>query len=175
MAMQHFLAVYPMPENPSIYTGFFQKRWEDRAWSNKPNKCISGVSYTKYIEMENFPVGEDGLTMFDFLHGKCGYFSDYLHIKNPKWQVIDMMRGTFWNPMIHSYCVRTIGGKTYFADARGITDDPEEFFSDFTCGKTMYISERKAPDECLAYKWECGQIFDFIKKSMKETDIDRIL
>lgn len=159
MAMTHFLKVYPKPENPHVYTGLFTKPISKRRWSDKPNKITNGVSYTQYADAMRISCGY-GWSLFDFIHGKCGYFADYFHENNPDWKVINMMRGSSWGTMIHSYCIKEINGTTYFADARGITDDPETFFNDFTCSKEMYVVDNTQERDTKYDKW-CAKAYEY--------------
>lgn len=149
MALKHFLKVYPKPAAPSYTTGLFLKPISVREWSNKPNKCKHGVSYTQYADAMDIKCG-DYISLFDYIHGLCYDFAEYFRHINPDWQMICMYRGNYWNTLIHCYCTKKIGERIYFADARGITDDPETFFSDFTCSESMYVeeeSESQGPKE----------------------------
>ncbi len=160
MAMKHFLAVYPKPEDPTTYTGLFTTRTISRAWNDKPNKSINGVSYTLYGDAYRISCGPDA-SLFDFIHGRCAEFAYYFHEQNPDWKIVDMRRGNFWDSLIHSYCIKEIGGITYFADARGITDDPEEFFADFACSKDMHV-EDYIPEEDEAVEEEVKKAYELI-------------
>ncbi len=78
-----------------------------------------------YLESE---LKTNGLTPYDFLHGLCNYFAQYLHdIYGYK------MAGLYEEPdqMIHAYCTKEIDGVTYYIDVRGITDDWNEFIKEF--------------------------------------------
>jgi len=151
MALKHFLNKYPRPQNPCVYTGLFAKPLSEREWSDRPNKYKEGVSYTQFADAYDIDLGL-GLSLFNMIHGNCSYFADYFWYRNPDWKEMIMMRGTFWDTIIHVYCVKETDGKTLFADARGITDDPVTFFSDFTCSESMYVRE-VYPKERVSETW----------------------
>ena len=137
---------YDKPKNPTIYTGLFQKRSTERTWSDRPNKTKGGVSYTLYAETMDIPCGDTPL--FRFFHGLCWTYAKFFQMKNPSWKIVSMIRDTFWQTNVHTYCIKRTNGKLLFADARGITDDPEEFFKDFRFSKNVHIEEEtEIPDK----------------------------
>ena len=112
------------------------------------------------------------LTMFDYLHRYCVYFANYFQSLNPEWTRVIMRRGTFYDTLIHSFCIKKVEGKTLFADARGITDDPETFFSDFACSASMHVNEYaealpitgeyENPDEDKKIIEGCKEVYNYI-------------
>ncbi len=139
MAEKDVLRMFPMPKKPSVYTGFFQRRYEERD-VQKENKCKCGVSYTRYGEMKNILCGN--ISLFSMLHGYCAYYADYFSYQQDGWEVKEIRRGEYGR-INHAFCTKQIGGKTLFADIRGITDNPLEFFADFSIGRDNYcVSER---------------------------------
>ena len=149
--IERLLSIYPKPESPHIYTGLFAKPLSEREWSDRPNKYYDGVSYTRFADAYDVDLGM-GLSLFTMFHGYCSYFADYFWYRNPDWTEVSMMRDSMLNPYIHTYCIKEVNGRTLFADARGITDDPETFFDDFTWGKDMYI--KKTPrNERVKKNW----------------------
>ncbi len=163
MALKHILKVYPKPDEPTCYTGLFVKPLKERQWSNKPNKNKCGVSYTQFADSMDMDCGA-GYSLFDYIHGKCWYYAEYFQHKNPDWQRVCMRRGTSWDGLIHCYCIKKDGNRTLFADARGITDDPETFFSDFTCGMDMYVKE-ETEKETSEYSMPVIKAYELIYKN----------
>lgn len=66
--------------------------------------------------------------MYKYLHGCCDYFAEALS------QVfgyeVDSLRNN--RGLIHAYCIFCENEITYYIDARGITDDYEEFIQEFS-------------------------------------------
>ena len=139
MAQEHFLKFFAEPECPKTYTGLFEN-FQNRKWSDRPNKCIHGVSYTKFSDAMDIVVGEN--TLFDMFHGYCAYYAAAFNELHPDWEIMTIQRGNFWNSSVHTFCVKVEDGIRYFADARGITDDPAVFFDDFQCSKNAYLIEK---------------------------------
>ena len=168
MAMQDFLNLFPDNiGNDGICTGLFRTPTCKRKWSDRPNKCIHGVSWTLYEEAMDitFP-DKNGNTesLFSFFHGSCWEYAMFLKKQHPDWKIRCIRRGTFWDPVIHAFCTFTKDGVLHFADARGITYDPKEFFSDFVGGKTMYLEsdetiskavrDTRCASQCLVQAYE---------------------
>lgn len=164
MAMQDFLKMFPMPQSPKVYTGLF-KNFSDRVWSDKPNKYDHGVSYTKYEDAMSIGVGE--LTLFDMFHGNCWCYAQYFKLMNPEWDIIQILRGNFWNTTVHTFCVKKVNEITYFADARGITDNPKVFFDDYSCSKDAYIKPQNLELELKCFKESYAQAYRYIFKDNK--------
>ena len=133
MAKEHFLKFFQMPEKPSVYTGLFQN-YQERTWSDKPNKAKHGVSYTKYADAMDIRCGN--MSLFGMFHGKCWYYAQFFKLQNPDWEIVNLMRAEgSWNENIHTFCTKEQDGIRLFADARGVTDDPLVFIEDFNFGK----------------------------------------
>ena len=164
MAMQDFLKMFPKPENPKVYTGLFGN-FSERVWSDRPNKCDHGVSYTKYEDAMNVHVGK--LTLFDMFHGNCWYYAQYFKLMNPDWDIIQILRGNFWNNAVHTFCIKKADNITYFADARGITDDPEVFFEDFSCSKEAYWQSQDLELEHKCFMDSYEKAYRYIFKDKK--------
>lgn len=159
MAIKHFLKMFPMPKDPGCYLGFFEN-YGERVWSNRPNRTVHGVSYTKFADLMDLEIhGTDPFCMF---HGRCYQFAHYFAGETPGWTVTLIERGTFWNTLVHAFCTKEIDGKTYFADARGITDDPSVFFEDYECGKSAYPVTEKRKDLNLQFQKPFETMYDYI-------------
>ncbi len=167
MAMKDFLKMFPMPQKTKVYTGLFEN-FSDREWSDIPNKCSHGVSYTKYEDAIDVHVSIC-LTLFDMFHGKCWYFAQYFKNINPDWEIVQILRGNFWNEIVHTFCIKKVNGITYFADARGITDDPEVFFEDYSCSKNAYIvhNNPELDSDYFNFSDACEQAYKYIFKDNK--------
>lgn len=80
-----------------------------------------------YEAMEHVNLSH-GYTAYDFLHGFCNCFAMMLN------QKFGFPCELIWDEcgcLIHAYCVNEVGGKKYFIDARGVTDDVFEFLDEF--------------------------------------------
>lgn len=71
---------------------------------------------------------EGYLSAYDCLHGFCDVFSFKLSEMFKDYEVESLKNE---DGLVHSYCKKTVDGKTFFIDIRGITDDYEEFVSEF--------------------------------------------
>ena len=90
-----------------------------------------------FLENELFAYG---VNLYDFLHGRCAYFAQYLH-DTYGYKIV----GLYEEPdqLIHAYCVEVIDGISYYIDVRGITDNWAEFIQEFYdtgcwCGDYSY-------------------------------------
>ena len=169
MAIEHILSVYPRPKKPCIYTGLFSKRLSKRPWSNEPNKCSHGVSYTQYEDAMKISFGS--MSLFDYFHGSCWYYAKYFQHKNPEWKTISLLRGNWRDSIVHTFCIKQLGDKTLFADARGITDDPVEFFSDFSFSKNSHIVEDTDEMELSWFGKDYKKAYDFIFKDNMPSEL----
>ncbi len=149
MAIEHFLKMYPCPEDTQIYTGLFKDRG-NTPWSDRPKKNINGVSYTQYADAMDISFYDRGqsenISLFELFHGRCWYYAQYFHCQNPGWQLETIYRGNGWENIIHTFCSKIVNGRMLLADARGITDDTSLFFRDFTCSKNAYVSNNQKAD-----------------------------
>ena len=143
MAISDFLKIFPKPAAPCIYTGQFQTKWKDRPWDESPKKSVHGVSRTKYGDAMQIRLC-DNLTLFEMFHKWCDPFAAYICKRNPDWKMVSLRRDTFYNSLIHAFAVKERENGTLYADARGITDDPEEFFLDFN-GTDMKVVYEAMP------------------------------
>ena len=64
-----------------------------------------------------------------FLHGNCDIFACYLHEKYG--YEIKAIYEYDSNQLIHVYCTAEINNKTVYIDVRGITDDWNEFITEY--------------------------------------------
>lgn len=99
-----------------MYTGFYRERDVLRQESNDNS--------IDFEFMENY----DGIDLYLYLHGICYVFALYLHNKYG-YPIV-----CFYDDigLIHVFCKKQINGKDYYIDIRGITDDAEEFFDEFS-------------------------------------------
>lgn len=180
MSVENVLCHFPKEEKPEIYTGLFEKRVADRALSNKPNKSLHGVSATRYAEALDVKVGVDkagdDVALFDMFHGYCDGFAYYLAKKHPEWSIVTVRRDGFWKRLVHAFCVFWQDGHLCYADARGITDDPVEFFMDYSCGKEINVDvlELSQADEYFRTRPEmilvCQDAYQIVYGSTQKTN-----
>lgn len=78
--------------------------------------------------MDMYSSDTSSLNAYDFLHGCCNEFADYLHSKYG--YQIEAIRE--YGHLIHMYCTAEIDGVEHYIDVRGICDDFDEFMQDFT-------------------------------------------
>ena len=116
-----------------------------------------GVDRTYYAEANDILLN-DTTTLLDMFHGLCVPFTVYFTNRHPDFTPTVLERPcSFYNTTNHAFALKHLpNGICLFADARGITDDPIEFFSDYTFSKNnMAIKQLKiAPDE-----YEDGHLF----------------
>ena len=77
--------------------------------------------------LENLRVTSES-SAFNFLHGSCDEFAAML--SDVLGYEIECVRNAD-HRLIHAYCTTYIGNKKAYIDIRGITTDPELFFSEF--------------------------------------------
>ncbi len=159
MALSHILKTYPQPEKPHIYTGLFTKRLSCRNWSDKPNKCKHGVSYTQYDDAMDVQFGK--VTLFDLFHGRCWDYAKHFKEHHTGWEIVSLMRGNWADTIVHTFCIKNGDESILFADARGITDDPTEFFSDFVFGKDAYLKDEDDNESSDDLANECRQAMTY--------------
>ncbi len=102
-------------EDPELYNGVYD---------------FSFMENCEGIDGEGFnDVDEEGIRFnaFDFLHGYCNEFADFLH-KKYGYQVEAVKED---GELVHMYCTADISGKKHYIDIRGITDSWEEFMEEF--------------------------------------------
>ena len=148
--------------------GLFETPLKERKWNNKPNKSIYGVSYTQFEEAFDIKVGNRCL--FDYFHGDCDNFALYFYKEHPDFKIMELRRDSGWNSLVHVFAVKEIEDGYYlFADARGITDDCYEFFSDFKFSKFSYLEETNT-NRYVENKRDCKIAYDLIyTKQLEET------
>ena len=108
MAIKDILSIYPIPDQPSVYTGLFAEKWESREWI-RTNKHECGVSWSKYGDVIGIIDNNTKKSLFEFFHGSCVHFARYFAEKNPEWQHYTLFRGTEelpYDAIVHSYCTR---------------------------------------------------------------------
>lgn len=121
--------------------GLFNTKLTDRPWSNDINKTTSGVSYTQFIDAKKHKL-TNTISLLDVFHGLCAFYMSYFITMNPDWIPMKIYRPECINSLIHSFAIKEINGITYFADARGITDNCIDFFSDYRFSKkTMQLTK----------------------------------
>lgn len=156
------------PRNTKGFSlGLFEKPLRERQWNNKPNKSLHGVSYTQFEEAFDIEVGDRCL--FDYFHGYCDDFALYFKQQHPNFEIMELRRNSGWNSLVHVFAVKEIEDGYYlFADARGITDDCYEFFSDFKFSKFSYL-EKTDTNRYLKDQEYCKMAYDSIyTKDLKE-------
>lgn len=148
--------------------GLFKTPLKERKWSDKPNKSIHGVSYTQFEE--SFDMKVEDKCLFDFFHGYCDDFALYFYKEHPDFKIMELRRNSGWNSLVHVFAVKEIEDGYYlFADARGITDDCYEFFSDFKFSKFSYLEETDT-NRYVKDKKHCEMAYDLIyTKDLEET------
>ena len=100
-----------------------------------------GCTYTYFPEAMDIPLGCRA-TLFDMLHGYCWFFAKYFQHKNPEWEVISavgIVDGREF--VVHTFLTKRENGIRLFADARGITDNPDEFFTEFDPSKATQFKK----------------------------------
>lgn len=157
------------PRNTKGFSlGLFEKPLRERQWSNKPNKSIHGVSYTQFEEAFDVKVGD--ICLFDYFHGYCDDFALYFKQQHPDFEIMEIRRNSGWNSLVHVFAVKEIEDGYYlFADARGITDDCFEFFSDFKFSKFLNL-EKTDTNRYVKDKKHCKMAYGSIYTSqLKDT------
>ncbi len=100
-----------------------------------------------------------GDTPYDFLHGACNIFAQYL---NETYGYRVEMLYEEPGQLIHAYCVyESPSGKFYYIDVRGITDRLEDMMQEFIdcgawCGDMDYswiLNGKEIPEELQATGW----------------------
>lgn len=114
--------------------GLFETYSPNQPWSDEVKKSQHGVSYTQFIATKNIHI-TDTITLLDMFHGLCYTYLSYFITMNPDWTPVELRRTNFWTTLIHAYATKEINGVTYFADARGISDNCLDFFNDYRFSK----------------------------------------
>ena len=117
--------------------GLFEKKLKDRTWNEINN--IQFDPKTQFIDAKSYTV-YDNITLLDMFHGLCAFYMSYFITKNPDWTPMELYHFETRKQIIHIFAIKQINNVTYFADARGITDNCIEFFSDYNFSKNkMHI------------------------------------
>ena len=100
----------------------------------------------------------NGITPDLFLHGNCDIFACYLHEKYG----YEMKAVYEYNSelLIHAYCTAEINNKTVCIDVRGITDDWNEFITEFDDWHS---------DDCIIETFDIPEYY--LKMKRKNADI----
>ena len=112
--------------------GLFEKKMADRNIMRGLSELHQGCTYPYFSEAMDIPLG-CGATLFDMFHGYCWFFAKYFQHKNPGWEAISAVDDKEF--IIHTFLTKRENGIRLFADARGVTDNPEEFFTEFNLSK----------------------------------------
>lgn len=88
------------------------------------NECEDFSCDFSFLENE---ISYGTITPDWFLHGNCDIFACYLHDKYG----YEMKAVCNPEQLIHVYCIANINNKTVYIDIRGITDDWNEFITEF--------------------------------------------
>lgn len=136
--LEDILAFYPN-NSKNVATGLFKTPVASRIYCNPDNymsKSTTGYTSTFYSDAYSIKIN-DNLTLLDIFHGCCYDFALYFVSKHPDWKVMELTRpDSFFNKCNHVFAIKeTDDGRTLFADARGITDNPLEFFHDYKYSK----------------------------------------
>lgn len=137
---EDILKFFPLNTNNEC-GGLFKTSIKDRTWSDKPNKNMHGVSYTKFPEAFDITYGPAGCTqLFTMFHKNCYQYACLFLENNPDWTIYELQRDGFYHSTVHCFAVKRLpDGRNVFADARGYTDNPLEFFDDFKFSKTAHL------------------------------------
>lgn len=139
-----------------MHCGFY----EELDKLKEESEFVDGFNFLEniYVELSSDPYASS--SVYDYLHGMCYEFATYLHLKmgyplvtvwNP-----DEVKNKLHVPLIHAFCIDNRFKKPLYIDARGITDDPIEFWSEFenfcsydpTTGKITYFDFYKGKLDC---------------------------
>ena len=118
--------------------GLFSKKVADHNPLCELSELHQGCSQTYYPEMMDESIGY-GISLFDMLQGFCWYFAKFFQHKHPEWDVMSAIDNE--GNVVHAFLKKVENGTILFADARGITDDPDEFFSEFDMTNVSYIEK----------------------------------
>ena len=108
-----------------MYNGYYQELVQIQQ-----DDTAANFGFLESVDIKN------GYSLYDYLHGRCDEFaaalSDFYGYS------VEAVIDDAWG-LIHAYCVTEIAGHKIYIDARGITDDDELFFSEFT---DFYIHDK---------------------------------
>lgn len=139
----------------TIGTGLFsEKRSEFTKISEgvrKYRKTRRTEKYTRYGDLAKYTVNPS-CNLLDMLFGGCDDFAHVFVENNPQWRIGAAIREANYVSLIHVYAYRMENGRYLFADVRGISDDPGEFFSEFSLSKnSLRICDKERPFAKMRY------------------------
>lgn len=108
-------------------TGLFSDYNIDRKWQHYLQYDYYDIP-TQFIDSTNCKISKT-LSLFDIFHGWCMVYLSYFITMNPDWTPV-MITGKN-ETLYHAFATKTIENITYFADARGITDNALTFFTEY--------------------------------------------
>ena len=119
-----------------------------------------GITHTRYSDAMEILL-DNGITLFDMFHGKCELFLSYFLLVNPKWSGMILKKGS---RRIHAFAMKSDGKKILFADARGITDNIDEFLDDFETKNTHIESFDISTDLVMQEKALCEKAYGYCER-----------
>lgn len=118
-------------------TGLFAKRISERSRTDGLSYLHQGCRYTYYAESMDMNIGY-GATLFDMFHGYCYFFAKYLE-KKIGGDVMCMVDKN--GRIVHAFLKTRKDGIDLFCDARGMTDNKDEFFAEFDLSEVVGIEK----------------------------------
>lgn len=103
-------------------------------YKNNPNLDFDSLANDFIREFDELKGDQFNFTFSanDMLHGFCDIFAEILAKEfNPDYKVYSLLSSSD-GYLVHCYCMFFDNDKKYYVDIRGITDDFEEFISEFS-------------------------------------------
>lgn len=153
--------IYDRLENETVNHKLFADKYKDNFFnvSNTDKDLIMGVTLDGEGE-------EYKMSLNDFIHGECDVFAEIFAEQNPDFST--KMITNEDGRMIHAFCTAEVDGKELYADARGITDNWDEFIREYSGTRNELGDGRdlSLPSTDLAQLKEKGCV-----KEMRKVDI----
>ncbi len=137
--IKDILPYFPFCGNNVAY-GLFERPINQRTKMMGLSKKY-GVNATYYPDAKDIKLSDE-ITLLDMFHGYCTIYAKFFNDKHPEFETMMLERtNSFWNITNHVFCVKHLdNGICIFADARGLSDNPLEFFADYSfCKNNMNI------------------------------------
>lgn len=147
------LGIYPMHETTFTLGLFKSIPFEDRTITYFESHKGAHTRFSEALDV----MLDDKWSLYDMFHGLCLLYASYFISENPEWTPM-VLKNKSTGRLTHVFLTKELNGATLFADARGITDNPLEFFDDYKFSKkTLYVERTdKLPeldfDDMLKYK-----------------------
>ena len=109
--------------------------------SLKSNGYAYGLFKNTCLDARLYKITKN-ITLIDMFHGSCMLYMSYFITLNPDWTPMKLYRTENVDKIIHVFAIKKIHDVTYFADARGITDDCALFFKEYLCLKDIITIEK---------------------------------